>query len=1573
MCTAGGNGRPRNTLVWVVCCAALLALCQGSFAGEPASLIKDINTNPGAGSKPSWLIAVGGTVFFVADDGTGAALWKSDGTGTGTMLVKSGITDLSNAADVNGTLFFGYDDGTNGRELWKSDGTPAGTVMVKDIYPGANGSGPWLLTNVAGTLYFTADDGTNGNELWTSDGTLAGTVMVKDIYVGTFGSHPSYLVDFGGTLYFTANDGLNGTELWKSDGTPAGTVMVQDIYVGGNGSIQSPLKNVAGTLYFSADDGTNGAELWKYDGVSATLVKDIRAGTTGSNPSDLTNVAGTLFFAADDGVAGNELWKSAGTAGGTVMVMDISPGPAGAGPYSLTASGGRLYFLVDVDVAGTYVSQLWTSDGTDTGTVLLHNGPVGWDMADVGGTLLFTAYDPEHDRELWKSDGTPAGTVLVQDFSIDGSSNPKWFTILGSSVLFSASDGLSGSELWGMSMSNLTLPCITSPSKAFGTVGSAFSFPVTASDGPSTFSASPLPDGLVCDPSGLIHGTPTTEGVTSTTLTVTNATGDRTGTLVFIISAAAPVPPMINTFAGIGTSEPYTEGGSALSSGIWTPAGLAADAAGNLYVADTCNNAVRKVDTAGNITTAAGNGTRGYPGGLSPLIKLKFGVFGGDGGAATAASLNLPTGLAIDAAGNLYIADTGNHRIRKVAAADGKISTVAGNGTVVVGPMGLPLGDFGGDNGPATAAQLNSPMGVAVDASGNVFIADTGNHRIRKVDSGGTITTVAGDGATIPGLLNFQYGDFKGDGGAATAASLNGPMGVAVDAAGNLYIADTVNQRIRKVDGAGTITTVAGIGTTVVGILDLPFGTFDLAAGNATSIALNQPSAVAVDGGGTLYIADCANHRVRRVNLATGALDTLAGNSPGFAGDGGPADISLLRYPVSVARGNSGLFVADMKNKRVRKIGPLPPVITSPLTAKGTVGAAFTYTITATDSPTSYNATPLPAGLSVNTSKGAITGTPSVAGTTQVTISASNAVGTGSATLTITIDPAVTPPTSNQPPTINSLSATVGGASVDTVMTGTAVTFTASASDPENDPLTISWDFGGLAKQMGNPTTYTFTTAGTFTITATANDGKLDSAPVSMQITVLAPSSGGAGVTNVSNGETVANPLNGITIQVASSNGGVIELLIDINAMIKEAYYASTDFTDVPTRGSTGVKGLRPVHQFVKTGVFVATSNAMETASGQSKGKARKTLAISRKETGEEQFVTGDSTSPVITPKSLKGKFIFTKPATSRPVSDLVSFSGTFTLAPGLDLSKAQDIALGIGNITDTSMVDPKGKGTVPGTEGRIKKLRVKYPKLKGTTITTGGETARFDVTLSMADMSPAGFDTEGVTPEATDLNTKNTAPRSIQVALVLAGVSYEVPAPVSFKFVKSPYTRVWFGLDDGAERLVFRDARTFGRVWSGPADALDALPALAYLGPEPLNIDREAFAQRLRARHGRLKSLLLNQRFVAGIGNIYADEALFAAGLHPLARADSVPRRRAFALHAAIRRVLAAAIRAGGTSISDFLHPDGQPGWFSRQLRVYGREGEPCPRCCGAVKRIVVGQRGTWFCPRCQRRRVKS
>jgi sugar lactone lactonase YvrE len=456
---------------------------------------------------------------------------------------------------------------------------------------------------------------------------------------------------------------------------------------------------------------------------------------------------------------------------------------------------------------------------------------------------------------------------------------------------------------------------------------------------------------------------------------------DSNGNLYFIAYNAvlqlSATTGVVSLIAGNGTVGFSGDNNLAPGAQLNTPFGVAIDSVGNLYISDTNNYRIRKVATSGVISTIAGNGTKGYSGDNGAALSAQFtqtaglavdsnfnvyvadqsanvvrkitpsgtittyaggGSSLGDNGQATSALLNQPMGLAVDSNNNLYIADRQNNRIRKVTSS-GIITTVAGNGNF----------GFSGDSSSATSAQLEYPSDVAVDPTGNIYIADAGNLRIREV-TGGNINTIAGIGTQgftpsgAPGLAQFWLpssiavdshsniyvldkgnnriskistgaisivvggGSVIGDGGPPGTAQLGYPTGIATDTAGNLYIADLINQRVRKVSG-GVITTIAGGGTSLGD------------GGAATGAQLFQPEAVAVDSTGNVYIADPGASRVRKIT--SGVITTIAGTgTAGYTGDSGPATSAEIGWPAALAVDTLGnVYIADLYSNRVRVVG----------------------------------------------------------------------------------------------------------------------------------------------------------------------------------------------------------------------------------------------------------------------------------------------------------------------------------------------------------------------------------------------------------------------------------------------------------------------------------------------------------------------------------------------------------------------------------------------------------------------------------------------------------------------------
>ena len=396
----------------------------------------------------------------------------------------------------------------------------------------------------------------------------------------------------------------------------------------------------------------------------------------------------------------------------------------------------------------------------------------------------------------------------------------------------------------------------------------------------------------------------------------------------------------IQRYAGNATQAYSGDGGLPTNAELNNPGAVFVDLSGNVYIADTSNSVIREVlASTGDITTVAGNGTAGYS---------------GDTGPATSAELNFPQGVFVDPAGDIFIADSANNVIREVVASTGNIQTVVGNGTAGFIDNVAPL-----------SAELDDPYAVAVDISGNIFIADNANDVIRVVNTGtspltfGPISVPAGKILTVAGTPESDCGESQnpsscGDGNVANTANtvyLSSPAGVALDIHDDIFIADTFDNAIREVSvSTGIIETVAG----TIG----PIGGFAGDGGPATSAFLDSPGGVFLDESNDIFIADSDNAAIREVVASTGIIQTIAGipasdlgfPTPGFSGDGGPATSAELDAPSGVFVTLTGnVFIADTDNSRIRELAPTPFTVTvAPSTATVVVGALQQYTATVT-------------------------------------------------------------------------------------------------------------------------------------------------------------------------------------------------------------------------------------------------------------------------------------------------------------------------------------------------------------------------------------------------------------------------------------------------------------------------------------------------------------------------------------------------------------------------------------------------------------------------------------------------
>jgi hypothetical protein len=578
---------------------------------------------------------------------------------------------------------------------------------------------------------------------------------------------------------------------------------------------------------------------------------------------------------------------------------------AGGGPNNLTALKASIGYpgSIAFDAAGnafiadSYSSHIFKVDTTGTLTVVAGNGTHGY-----------------------SGDGGPATSAALGMFG------PEGVAVDGSGNIFIADTD------------NSVIREVTASNGNISTVAGAYYQPDTqclysGDGGPATRAKLCDPYGIFIDSTGNIFIADTDNAA----IRVVN-----TGNVAITLAGVVIQPGTIQTVAGTGTNGYSGDGGTATSAQADLPEGLFVDASKNIFIADTDNNRIRVVNTGtspitvativippSDIQSVAGNGTAGYT---------------GDGGAATSAELNIPNGVFVDSAEDIYIADTDNSVIREVTASSGDIATVAGDGTA----------GYSGDGGAATSAELDSPSNIFVDSAGDIFIADTDNFVIREV------VASSGDIQTNIGNNTLAY---SGDGGIAVNAELNAPGGVSIDGSGDIFIADTVSSAVRVVNTGtapitiagvliqpGDIQTVAGNGTDCSDPTT-PCGD----GGTAISAQLNNPSGLFLDASGNVFIADTGDNRIRVANTGTapitiatvviqpGDIQTVAGNgTAGYTGDGGAATSAERGGPFGVFADSAGnIFIADTGNSVIREVTASSGIITT-VAGNGTACAPAT-------------------------------------------------------------------------------------------------------------------------------------------------------------------------------------------------------------------------------------------------------------------------------------------------------------------------------------------------------------------------------------------------------------------------------------------------------------------------------------------------------------------------------------------------------------------------------------------------------------------------------------------------------
>ena len=870
-----------------------------------------------------------GLTVAISDAAVGGT-WSSSGD---ISVASSG----SNSAIVTG----GSSAGTGTITYTLADGCKITSVNTVKADPTAiNGV---LNTCIGATT--TLSDATSGVQSWTSSNTAVATnsgVHVTGVsggtttitYTLTSGCYTTAIVTvianpaaISGANTLCSNGNLTLSDpatssLWTSNWSSSNTIIAT---VGAATGIITGASNGTTVITFSTGCGTNTTKVVTVNPAPASIngnnsicaglttgLSDITTGGTWASSN--TNIAVIASTGVVTGVAGGNVIISYTIPSGCFVTnteiinnlptaVSVTGGGTACNGSTLNASNGG---------SGTIYFQGTTSNGTSTATQATS------EFVSTSGVYYFNARSA---AGCWSAQGSATvtstslssianssalcigNTITLTDAATGGtwsSSNTEIVTIGSDNGAVSAITEGSATitySLGGICYTTAPISVNSAPTVSTGTVSAIIKgmtstplhFYTTGAPtnyniawcssahtaGFSDVTASPL-DTLLQDT--VLHLSIPSNAIAATytgTLTVSS-----TGCISRGAAIAAVISDSLNiyTFAGTGINGFSGDNGAATLSKMSNPSSVASDCNGNTYIADYGNGVVRKVDARGVITTFAGNGTIGYS---------------GDNGPATAAELSNPTGVAIDGNGNVYISDYSNMVIRMVNTS-GVITTFAGNGGH----------GYSGDNGPATSAELNYPVGLAVDNANNVYITDYLNSAIRMVNAEGIITTVAGNG--IAG--------YTGDGGQANNAQLNYPRGVAVDGSGNIYIADYSNNVIRKVNASGIISTFAGVG--IEG--------YSGDGGEAVLAKLNNPWGIAVDGHNNVYFSELHNNVIRKVD-STGIIITIGGmlcGCEGYSGDGGMAIYGKLDQPMGISINCSGnLYIADNANFAIRVLG----------------------------------------------------------------------------------------------------------------------------------------------------------------------------------------------------------------------------------------------------------------------------------------------------------------------------------------------------------------------------------------------------------------------------------------------------------------------------------------------------------------------------------------------------------------------------------------------------------------------------------------------------------------------------